>query len=164
MVVVTFELDLGGGCVLGEAQLADLEPLGDRLAEQDELSGAVVIAVTDEPHAHIEDALAPLAIWLCANNVVTVLDGGSATYLHYEYGGTVQLEPVADDVIRIAGDLVGELTVERVPLLTGLVACGERIAAFMRAAGDPAFADVIPAVEQARQALTAHGLDGSPTP
>jgi hypothetical protein len=161
VVEVAFALNVGDGRWLEERELADLGPLREQLAARDELSGAIVIDTPGEAQARIEDALAPLALWLCADAVMELLDGKPATVEYYEYHGSVRLEP-EDSRIRISGDFVPSLAANRVTLLQGLVACGERIAEFLRRVGEPHVRNVeliAPRIEQARAALATAGLE-----
>jgi hypothetical protein len=96
----------------------------------------VVIAATGQPDLRVEDALAPLAIWLCFNAVSELAAGRPLQIEAYSYQAETRLVPDGDWV-EISGDVLSTARVDRAALLESLLACGERILAFFRELGPP---------------------------
>lgn len=129
-VNVSFGLALRHDGWVPEAELgAELPP---DVTDAEEPAGAVLIG----DDVRMEDALTPLALWLCFNAVVELAAGRPATVEAYTYHGKTRLVPHGDSV-EISGDLVPTVSLDRASLLEGLVACGERIRDFFAHLGPP---------------------------
>jgi hypothetical protein len=156
---VSFGLALRDGRWLPESSLGGELPL-DEATDPEDLEGAVIIAASGETEMRVEDALAPLAIWLCFNAVRELAADRPARVEAYSYHAETRLVPDGSWV-EISGDVVPTVRVYRPALQEGLVACGERILAFFRRLGPPYDQHAALLEEPAR--LAREALAGAPT-
>jgi hypothetical protein len=100
-------------------------PERESIAELGPPRGAVVIhRAADE--ARISDDLAALAQNVCFAAVTRIAEDEHVALRYYDKPGYVRLDPEGWWV-RLSGDHVPELVLERTPLLEGLLSCGRRI-------------------------------------
>jgi hypothetical protein len=128
-------LALRHGRWVEESSLGAEIPLTE-VTDPDDLEGAVRIRPTADPEVRMEDALAPLAMWLCFNAVTELAADRPATVEAYSYHAETRLVPHGWWV-EISGDLVPTVRMYRPALQEGLAACGERILGFFQRLGPP---------------------------
>ncbi|MEA2244828.1 MAG: hypothetical protein QOD24_4384 [Solirubrobacteraceae bacterium] len=107
------------------ADLRELDPIRGALIIGGEEAGTE-IAVTDD--------LGALAQNVCFGAATQLAEDRNVAVPHYDKPGYFRLDPEGWWV-RLSGNYVEEIVVPRLGLVDGLVGCGERIAAFMRALG-----------------------------
>jgi hypothetical protein len=140
---------------LGHQEYVDEDAVASRLDEiraRDPIDGAVVIAEGDEV-AKIEDELGALAYRTCAEGAIELANDRHAAIAYFDKPGYVRLDPEGW-FVRISGDYLPEIVVERLPFVDGLLDCAERIAAFLRIAGGEE-AVLEPKIAEARSAVAA---------
>jgi hypothetical protein len=150
---------------LPEDEWLDEPGLTERLADLrdlDPLRGALIIAGAGKEIA-VNDDLGALAQNVCFDAAAQLAEERNVAVRHYDKPGYFRLDPEGWWV-RLSGDYVEEIVVPRLALVDGLVECGERIAAFMRALGTRGV-QVDDLEERARQARTAVAAGpGAPPP
>jgi hypothetical protein len=82
----------------------------------------------------VTDDIGALAQNLCIDAVADLAADRNVAMHHYDKPGYVRLDPEGWWV-RVSGDYIEEVVLPRLELLDGLLGCGERIAAFLRALG-----------------------------
>jgi len=141
---------------LGDQMYVDEDAAASRLDEvrtRDPVDGAVVITGGQEV-VKIEDELAALAYRICAGGAIELANDRHAAIAYFDKPGYVRLDPEGWHV-RISGDYLPEVVVERLPLVDGLLDCADRIAALLRTAGKGEEAVLEPRIAEARAAIAA---------
>jgi hypothetical protein len=150
---VRFRVRLTDGSWADEDELS--ETAAD-LRDEEVIDGALHVAVDGGDDVVVADDLGALAQNVCLGAVADLAAERSAAVRHYDKPGYFRLDPEGW-FVRLSGDYVPEVVVPRVELVDSLLACAERIAAFMRLLGtrDAQAADLEERAARARAAVEA---------
>lgn len=136
----TFELISPSGKARPEI---DFDPASEDFAQMVEdmmpLYGVLILS-NDGGSTSITDDFDAMMLELCVNSVGQISKGLEVTYLLAAHPETVTFTSEGDQV-RIAGDVRDELLCDREELVTALLDCGGRYAAFKVAQLGPAAGD-----------------------
>jgi hypothetical protein len=141
---------------VGDQQYVDEDEVASRLDEiraRDPVDGAVLITGGEEV-LKVEDELGALAYRICAGGAIELANDRHAAIAYSDKPGYVRLDPEGWHV-RISGDYLPEVVVERLPLVDGLLDCADRITALLRTAGEGEEAVLEPRIAEARAAVAA---------
>lgn len=141
---------------LGDQAYADEDEAASRLDEvrsRDPVDGAVVITGGDEA-VKIEDELGALAYRVCAEGAIELANDRHAAIPYFDKPGYVRFDPEGW-LVRISGDYLPEVVVERLPFVDGLLACADRITELLRSAGGGDVTVLEPRIAEARAAVAA---------
>ena len=147
---VRFQVHLGDQAYVDEDQAASRL---DEVRSRDPVDGALVITTGGEV-VKIEDELGALAYRVCADGAVELANDRHAAIAYFDKPGYVRLDPEGWHV-RISGDYLPEVVVERLPFVDGLLDCADRITALLRTAGGGEEAVLEPRIAEARAAVAA---------
>jgi hypothetical protein len=152
---------------LGNQQYVDEEAAASRLDDvraRDPIDGAIVITGGEEV-VKIEDELGALAYRVCAEGAIELANDRHAAIAYFDKPGYVRLDPEGWHV-RISGDYLPEVVVERLPFVDGLLDCADRITALLREADQGAETVLEPRIAEARSAVAAGPREwpGEPPP
>lgn len=162
-LTVGFCVQVDGGDCLDEQELA-LPAASSHVFELRHLDGAITIRSGME--VAIEDELPPLVQNLCFRALPALLAGEAVSLRYFSMPGEFRLHPTGD-VVRISGDLIEEVSLNRRELIPALYECGVRFIGALRHLGgeDPRTAGVVQNLEAdaeaTRRALTIAGIDVS---
>lgn len=155
---VNFRVSLPNG---GWADEGELAQLASELRGRDPLDGALAVS-GGEGEVVIEDELAALAHNMALRAAAALAAGGDTTVEYFDKPGSVRFRSLGEQA-RISGDFVSELVVARTGLVEGLLACADRIAAFLGTLGSHDWqADNLAAEAARTRDAVGEGAGGAP--
>ncbi len=166
-VKVTFCTNIREGndfCCISEDDLdLKLDYYREKLLTNTDNDGFIVISSAEQPDVRIQDELWAITQNLCFIAIPDLITHKSVVIRIYSNYGYVRLDPEGD-LVRISGDCLPDVRVNRVELITSLYDCGQRFIQFLGKlqGGNPDYKDMLEGLEEyakiARQALDSYTL------
>lgn len=145
-------------CIVDDDLETNFEKYREKLLGNPYRDGFIIISSPSQPDVRIQDELWAIVQNLCFQAIPDLIANKSVVIRIYSNYGYVRLDPEAS-LVRISGDNLPDIRVEKAGLITSLCDCGERFLAFVRKLGvdDPEYQDIIAGLEAyaeiARQSL-----------